>query len=214
MKKIIIATAISALFISGCSTINPSQTASTPNLKADYSEPKNPKRHTPQKLYVNAVGAQEMMKKDTSVILVDVRTPEEWQFVGYTKEAKIMIPGTMFDYSQMDTKQNKPRYMPASNSKWISLFEEKSADLNLDEDNTYIIMCRSGATRAAPVAKMLNQYGYKKVYIMTDGFEGGKLKEGNRKGFRLKNGWKNSGASWTYKIDSKNTYFKSYGVKF
>ena len=71
----------------------------------------------------------------------------------------------------------------------------------------------SGATRAAPVAKMLNQYGYKNVYIMTDGFEGGKLKKGPKKGFRLKSGWKNSGADWTYKINAKNTYFKNYGVK-
>ncbi len=89
-------------------------------------EPKDPKRHTPQGLYVDAKETQEMMKKDSNVILVDVRTPEEWQFVGYTKAAQIMLPAVMFDYSKMDTKQNKPRYMPAPNSKWISQFEEKS----------------------------------------------------------------------------------------
>lgn len=177
-------------------------------------EPKDPKRHTPQGLYVDAKETQEMMKKDPSVILVDVRTPEEWQFVGYTKAAQIMLPGVMFDYSQMDTKQNKPRYMPAPNSKWISQFEEKIADLDADEDNTYVIMCRSGATRAAPIAKMMDQYGYEKVYIMTDGFEGGKLKEGDKKGFRLKNGWKNSGAEWSYKIDPDKVYFKTYGVSY
>ncbi len=208
MKKIIVASVVSVLLLSSCSSV---QTV-TKSLKADYSEPKNAKRHTPQKLYVNAIGTQEMMKKDKNVILVDVRTPEEWHFVGYTKSAQIMIPGTFFDYSQMDTVQNKPRYMPVSNTKWISTFEEKIADLGYDENNTYIIMCRSGATRAAPVAKIMDQYGYKKVYIMTDGFEGGKVKEGAKKGFRLKNGWKNSGSSWTYKIDPKKVYFKKYGV--
>lgn len=177
-------------------------------------EPKDPKRHTPQGLYVDAKETQEMMKKDPKVILVDVRTPEEWQFVGYTKDAQIMLPGVMFDYSQMDTKQKKPRYMPAPNNKWISQFEEKIAELDADEDNTYVIMCRSGATRAAPVAKMMDQYGFKDVYIMTDGFEGGKLKKGEKKGFRLKNGWKNSGADWTYKIDPEKTYFKAYGVQY
>lgn len=177
-------------------------------------EPKDPSRQTPQGLYVTAVEAQEMMKKDDSVVLVDVRTPEEWQFVGYTKEADIMLPGVMFDYSQMDTKQNKPRYMPVQNNKWISQFEEIIFDKGYDGDNTYIIMCRSGATRAAPVAKMLDQYGFKNVYTMTDGFEGGKVKDGDKKGFRIKAGWKNSGAEWTYAIDPDKVYFKQYGVSY
>lgn len=177
-------------------------------------EPKDPKRHTPQGLYVNAVETQAMMKKDKNVVLVDVRTPEEWQFVGFTKAAKIMIPGVLFDYSKMDTKQNKPRYMPVPNTSWMSLFEAKIADMDMDKTGTFVIMCRSGATRAAPVAKILYKNGFKNVYIMTDGFEGGKVNSGDKKGFRLKNGWKNSGAEWTYKIDAKNIYFKNYGVSY
>ena len=104
-------------------------------------EPTDPSRQTPQGLYVTATEAWDMMQKDDSVILVDVRTPEEWQFVGYTKEADIMLPAVMFDYSQMDTKQNKARYMPVQNNQWISQFEEIIFDEGYDGDNTYIIMC-------------------------------------------------------------------------
>jgi len=46
--------------------------------------PTDPKKQTPQGLYVDAKETIEMMKKDPKVILVDVRTPAEWQFVGHT----------------------------------------------------------------------------------------------------------------------------------
>ncbi len=167
--------------------------------------PENPKHQTPQGLYVTAKEAAEMMKKDPSVILVDVRTPEEWQFVGHTGVAQIMIPSVTFNYSKLDTK--KPRYQPVPNSNFISELEDKAADLDADEDSTYIIMCRSGSSRSQPAAKMLDQYGYENVYIMVDGFEGKKTKKGDKKGFRLENGWKNSGEPWTYDITEANAYF-------
>ncbi|MEA1987894.1 MAG: rhodanese-like domain-containing protein [Pseudomonadota bacterium] len=166
--------------------------------------PKDPKRHTPQGLYATAEETMEMMKKDPKVILVDVRTPAEWQFVGYTDMAQIMIPSVFFKYDGLDEK--KPRYRSVVNSDFVSEFEDKIADLDADEDSTYVIMCRSGATRAQPAAKMLAQYGFKNVYIMTDGFEGGKVKKGDHKGFRLKSGWKVNGYPWTYKINKEKAY--------
>lgn len=168
-------------------------------------EPTDPKKQTPQGLYVDAKETAEMMKNDPKVILVDVRTPEEWQFVGHTEAAQIMVPSVIFVYNEMDAK--KPRYKSVNNDKFVSQLEEKAYLLGADETSTYVMMCRSGSSRAQPAAKMLNQYGYKNVYIMTDGFEGSKTKEGDKKGFRLKNGWKNSGQPWTYKIDADKTYF-------
>ncbi len=172
--------------------------------------PKDEKRHTPQGLYVDAKETYSMMQKDKKVILVDVRTPEEWQFVGYTPMAQIMIPSVTFDYSQ-DAKDKynakKGRYASKINTDFVAQLEEKAAELGADEDSTYVLMCRSGATRAQPAAKMLDQYGYKNVYIMTDGFEGGKLKKGDQKGYRLKAGWKVNGQPWTYKIKPEQAYF-------
>jgi len=167
--------------------------------------PENPKHQTPQGLYVTAKEAAEMMRKDPSVILVDVRTPEEWQFVGHTGVAQIMVPSVTFDYSTLDTK--KPRYKPGSNANFISELEDRAADLDADEESTYILMCRSGSSRSQPAAKMMDQYGYENVYIMVDGFEGKKTKTGDKKGFRLENGWKNSGEPWTYDITETNAYF-------
>lgn len=167
--------------------------------------PENPKHQTPQGLYVTAKETAEMMRKDPNVILVDVRTPEEWQFVGHTGVAQIMVPSMTFNYSAVDTK--KPRYKPVPNTNFISELEDKAADLDADEESTYIVMCRSGSSRSQPAAKMMDQYGYKNVYIMVDGFEGKKTKTGDKKGFRLENGWKNSGEPWTYDITEQNVYF-------
>lgn len=168
--------------------------------------PSDPKQQTPQGLYVDAKEAYAMMQKNKKVILVDVRTPEEWQFVGNTPMAQIMIPSVHFVYDAMDAK--KPRYRSVTNSDFVSQLEEAAYKLGANEESTYILMCRSGSSRAQPAAKMLHQYGYKNVYIMTDGFEGGKVKHGDKKGFRLKNGWKNAGLPWTYDIDPQKAYFK------
>ena len=43
--------------------------------------------------------------------------------------------------------------------------------------------------------------GYTKVWSVTDGFEGGTLKEGASKGVRAVDGWRNSGLPWSYKVD-------------
>ncbi|MBF6058765.1 sulfurtransferase [Thiomicrorhabdus sp. HH1] len=189
-------------FSSSVSAVEPSKWATPAPTQAD--------RHSPQELYIDAANTYKWMKEDDSVILVDVRTPEEWQFVGYTPMAQIMIPSVFFRYDAVDAK--KPRYSSKLNENFISEFEEKLFDLGADKDSTYVIMCRSGATRAQPAAKMLDQYGYKNVYIMTDGFEGGKVKDGERKGWRLSKGWKvnNPTDSWTYKIDTKNTFLMKY----
>lgn len=165
-------------------------------------------RQTPQGLYITAANTYKWMKEDDKVVLVDVRTPAEWQFVGYTPMAQIMLPSVEFDFSKFDDK--KPRYASKINENFISAFEEKLFDLGADKSTPFVIMCRSGATRAQPAAKMLDQYGYKNVYIMTDGFEGGKLKDGDRKQWRMKAGWKvdNPVDSWTYKIDKEKAYLE------
>lgn len=169
-------------------------------------------RQTPQGLYITAENTLKWMKEDENVILVDVRTPEEWQFVGYTPMAQIMIPSVIFDYSvetKGDFDAKKGRYASHINEDFVSLFEEKLFDLDADKSTPFVLMCRSGATRAQPAAKMLDQYGYKNVYIMTDGFEGGKTKKGDHAGFRLKAGWKvdNPKDTWTYKIDEEKAFF-------
>ena len=57
----------------------------------------------------------------------------------------------------------------------------------------------------------LAQEGFKNVYTITDGFEGEEVKDENSyfKGKRMINGWKNSGAPWTYELNPE-LVFRSF----
>jgi rhodanese-related sulfurtransferase len=71
-------------------------------------------------------------------------------------------------------------------------------------DDIILITCRSGG-RSAMAVNQLASLGYKNVFNITDGFEGDKVHDAesvfNQK--RMVNGWKNSGAPWTYNLDPK-----------
>ncbi|MCG6916746.1 MAG: sulfurtransferase, partial [Deltaproteobacteria bacterium] len=73
--------------------------------------------------------------------------------------------------------------------------------------DTILVMCRSGG-RSAMAVNFLAEAGFKQVYNITDGFEGDAVKdpESYYNGKRVKNGWKNSGAPWTYNLDPKLMY--------
>lgn len=68
-------------------------------------------------------------------------------------------------------------------------------------DDTLMVMCRSGG-RSAIAVNMLAQAGFTNVHNIIDGMEGDVVEDPASVfvGQRLKNGWKNSGCPWTYKL--------------
>ena len=74
-------------------------------------------------------------------------------------------------------------------------------------DATLLIMCRSGA-RSASAVNALAKDGFTNAYSVVDGFEGDKVKDKSSAfhGKRMKNGWKNAGAPWSYKLDPNLVY--------
>ena len=168
-------------------------------------EPENPKKQTPWHLYLDSREAFEMKKaKGDQMLLVDVRDPIEIMFTGFSDAVDVNVP-----------------FMTANRSKWNgkkSVFlMEKNPDFEPDiaralearglpKDTPVVLMCRSGGTRGAPSAKALWGKGYGQVYVVVDGFEGGTIKEGDRKNWRLKNGWKNAGLPWSYKLNREKMY--------
>ncbi|MCI0469771.1 MAG: sulfurtransferase, partial [Nitrospirae bacterium] len=75
------------------------------------------------------------------------------------------------------------------------------------QGDTILVMCRSGHRSAAAVNR-LTKAGFMNVYSIVDGFEGDKVKDGESyfNGKRMKNGWKNSGALWTYDLEPRLIY--------
>jgi rhodanese-related sulfurtransferase len=173
------------------------------------TEPKSPKKQTSWKLYVDAKEAYNMKKSDPdNVLLLDVRDPAEIMVVGFSNFVDYNIP---FMFINKDKWHPKMPFLGLDVNKNFEKDIAKALKMkNMDKDDAIIIMCRSGGTRGAPATKLLEGHGYKKVYVVTDGFEGSKTKSGDKKGFRLENGWKNSDLPWGYKLDKSKMYFSNF----
>ncbi len=177
------------------------------SLATAAPEPKNPKRQTPWHLYVSSTEAFEMEKSlGDKVLFVDVRDPIEIMFTGFTDSVDVNVPFKLADRSAWHPK--KPVFNMVTNTHFEQDIEAALKKRGMSKKDKIIIMCRSGGTRGAPAAKALWGKGYSQVYVVTDGFEGGKLKKGDKKNWRLKNGWKNSGLPWGYKLNQSKMYMK------
>lgn len=171
--------------------------------------PTSPEKQTKWGLYVDAKEANAMKKADpANVLFIDVRDPVEVMFVGFTDVVDYNIPFMTVNTNKWHSK--KPVFKLEKNK----YFEEDIAKAlkmkGMSKDTPILIMCRSGGTRGAPATKLLEGHGYSKVYVVTDGFEGSKTKIGDKKGFRLENGWKNSGLPWSNKLNKEKMYFTNF----
>ena len=169
-------------------------------------EPKNPARQSPWKLYVDSKEAFQMkQEKGDKVLLVDVRDPIEIMFTGFSPIVDVNVPFKLANRAKWNPK--KPVFMMEENPNFEAQIAEALAARNLPKSTPILLMCRSGGTRGAPSAKRLWGKGYDNVYVVVDGFEGGTVKQGEKKNWRLVNGWKNAGLPWSYKLDPEKFPF-------
>jgi len=144
-------------------------------------------------LYVTAKEAYEKWKAEPDkVMIIDVRTPEEYLFVGHPTMAwKIPVAAQSYEWDAQK-KQFPMKPLPD--------FAFRVSEVAKPED-TLLVMCRSGG-RSAIAVNMLAKAGFKHAYNITDGMEGDVVKDPNSVflGQRLINGWKNSGCPWTFKF--------------
>ena len=144
-------------------------------------------------LYVTAAQAYEMWKASPGTVkVIDVRTPEEFAFVGHPLMAW-NIPIAFLTY---ESKGGKFVYGHKVNAEFVAQVRglAKPGDVLL-------LTCRSGG-RGAMAVNALAAAGFTKAYNIVDGIEGDLVQdpESVYNGKRMKNGWKNS-APWGYTID-------------
>lgn len=157
------------------------------------------------KLYLTAKEAHDMKTADGKVIYVDVRTPEELQYVGNVGAMMdANIPYVLNDISGYDEKLKHYKVNP--NSDFVTAVNELVEKKGQGKDATIILMCRSG-DRSSKGASLLGKAGYTTVYSVVDGFEGDKAKEGDNKGKRTVNGWKNANLPWSYDMNKDKMYY-------
>jgi rhodanese-related sulfurtransferase len=150
-------------------------------------------KQTSPGLYVPAREAYEQWKAEPAKAkIIDVRTPEEYLFVGHPAMAW-KIPVGEQGYAWDAAKAQFPM-------KLLPDFTTRVREV-AEPGDTLLVMCRSGG-RSAIAVNLLAKAGFAQVYNVIDGFEGDVVKDPASVfvGQRLVNGWKNSGCPWTYQL--------------
>jgi rhodanese-related sulfurtransferase len=158
------------------------------------AKPELPKeKQTTLGLYLTAKEAYDKWKADPEEVKIfDVRTPEEHLFVGHPAMAwKIPVAAQTYEW---DAEKGQFPMKPLPD--FVARVSQVAKP-----DDTILVMCRSGG-RSALAVNLLAKAGFKHVYNITDGMEGDSVEDPDSVflGQRLKNGWKNSGCPWTYKL--------------
>ena len=168
------------------------QRTETPNMTAQNANlPKE--KQTNLGLYLTAKEAYEKWKAGAAkVTILDVRTPEEYLFVGHPTMAwKIPVAAQSYEWDA--GKEQFPMTLLAD---FVARVQRVAKP-----DDTILVMCRSGG-RSAIAVNLLAKAGFKNVYNIVDGMEGDVVERPDSvfHGQRLVNGWKNAGCPWTYKL--------------
>jgi rhodanese-related sulfurtransferase len=144
-------------------------------------------------LYVTAKEAYEKWKAEPEKVkILDVRTPEEFLFVGHPTMAW-KIPVAVQSYEWDAEKKQFPM-------KPLTDFASRVSQV-AKPDDMLMVTCRSGG-RSAIAVNFLAKAGFKRVYNIIDGMEGDANgdSESVAQAQPLKEGWKNSGCPWTKKL--------------
>jgi rhodanese-related sulfurtransferase len=134
------------------------------------------------------------------VNLVDVRTPEEYIFIGHVPMAR-NIP-VKFLANKWDAKEKKPVFKP--NPDFVADVKK-----HYQPPDKIIIMCGTGK-RSVDAVKLLKDAGYKDVIFVEGGFDGQRGTDcfDHGAGKLVKPGWKNSDLIWTYALNPEMLYLK------
>jgi len=158
--------------------------------------------------------AYEMMQKDPSIYVIDVRTPWEFQFVGHIKGAYNIpfnfVSTTYTPKGQTYIFDGKAKVASKGRYQWVKnpdFFYYVGKLVNDDPNAKIVVYCRS-SQRSPKAADKLVKKGYKNVYNIVEGFEGGFGKNPYR---RMTEGWQNAGLPYQYPdkvktLDPKYTY--------
>lgn len=124
--------------------------------------------------------AWEMLSADDSAVLLDVRTQAEWAYVGIPDPSGLGKQTVFVQWLFFPDKRINPQFAP------------QVAAGGIGEDDTVIIICRSGI-RSKDAAIALTSLGYKTCYNVATGFEGDR-DTANHRGST--GGWKVDGLPW------------------
>lgn len=116
------------------------------------------------------------LRADPNAVVLDVRTPPEWMFVGVPAiDRLVRVPWQMFPSMEINPK-----------------FVEMVKRAGITPDAQVLCLCRSGS-RSAFAAQALSEAGFLNCYNIAEGFEGKRDDQGHR---GTTGGWKAAGLPW------------------
>lgn len=135
---------------------------------------------------INAADAFDFLKKEKNSVLVDVRTFEEFNFVGTINSAEfggrmILSPWKL----TLEMKEN-PAFAAILEESLKKLFASEAKEAKI------LFLCRTGG-RSDAAARFINSLGYTNCYNILGGFEGELNLEEQRGTI---NGWKAEKLPW------------------
>jgi rhodanese-related sulfurtransferase len=146
------------------------------------------KKQTTLGLYLTAKEAYDRWQANPEKVkILDVRTPEEFLFVGHPLMAwKIPLAAQSYKW---DAEKAQFRMKPLPD--FVARVQQVAKP-----GDEILVTCRSGG-RSAMAVNALAKAGFKNVYNILDGMEG----DGNMDSDSVpRGGWKNSGCPWTKKL--------------
>ncbi|MBY5345058.1 rhodanese-like domain-containing protein [Rhizobium leguminosarum] len=155
-------------------------------------------------LYVTPREAYEMWKADREgVTILDVRTLEEYVFVGHPEKARnVPLSFPVFKRvadvpTQAGAAGPPPGFKVKPNPDFVSAVQKVCAPTD-----KILVLCGSGG-RAAMAVNTLAQAGFTNVYNVLNGFEGEMVTDRTSADFgkSMKNGWKDAGLPWGRNLD-------------
>lgn len=150
-------------------------------------------RQTPFGLYLTPQEAFAAISANPDIVMIDVRDPVEISFVGHPKPMDGNVP------LRTISREFNPKsgaYKMVSNANFVGDVDALIKRLGFSKDDPIFVTCRSGP-RSAGAARLLHKAGYTNVWNLVEGFEGS---IDPATGARSKNGWRNAGLPWSYKI--------------
>lgn len=121
--------------------------------------------------------AYQLLVEDPAAVLVDVRTPQEWNLVGIPVLDAIGKQARMVMWTAYGSGTPNPDFV-------------EQATGGLDPSTPLLFLCRSGV-RSQGAATAAAAAGFTTTYNVSEGFEGDLDADGHRT-----TGWKHAGLPW------------------
>jgi rhodanese-related sulfurtransferase len=129
---------------------------------------------------ITSAEAWKILSEDEQAVLVDVRTREEWAYVGIPDTRPAGRETVFVSWQRLPKMEVNPS------------FADEVGAAGVTPDQTVLLLCRSGS-RSRAAATALTARGFRKCFNVSDGFEGGHDRHGHRGTVA---GWKAAGLPW------------------